>query len=116
MSRWRDRVTARTQVRDWTCPRRSRKGVPTTSQGDSAMPIRFSEVTPRAFNPVSVPGLSNEGREAVNAALKAMSNWRNETAEASEKASRQVIDKMAAAATALGWPEQIVDAARTQMQ
>ena len=80
------------------------------------MPIRFSEVTPRAFNPVSVPGLSSDGREAVNAALKAMSNWRNETAEASERASRQVIEKMAAAATALGWPEQIVDAARTQMQ
>ena len=80
------------------------------------MPGRFFEVTPRSFNPMSVPGLSYEGREAVNAALKAMSDWRNETAEAGEKGSRQLITKMAAAAAALGWPEQIVDAARVQMQ
>jgi len=45
-----------------------------------------------------------------------MSAWRSETADVSEKNSRQVIEKMAAAAAALGWPEQIVDAARTQMQ
>ena len=58
-------------------------------------------VAPRSFSPVSVPGLSNEAREAVNAALKAMSVWRNETAESSEKNSKQVIDKMAMAAAAL---------------
>jgi hypothetical protein len=34
----------------------------------------------------------------------------------SEKDSEQVIEKMAAAARALGWPEQIVDATRAQMQ
>ena len=34
------------------------------------MQSKFAEVTPRSFNPVSVPGLSNEAREAVNAALK----------------------------------------------
>src|SRR5215510_12923584 len=45
-----------------------------------------------------------------------MSTWRNEVADASEKNSKQVIEKMAAAAAALGWPEQIVDAARAQMQ
>jgi hypothetical protein len=80
------------------------------------MPSRFIEVKPRSFNPMSVPGLSAEAREAVNAALKAMSTWRNEIAETSEKNSRQVIEKMAAAAAALGWPEQIVDAARGQLQ
>ena len=64
----------------------------------------------------SVPGLSNDAREAVNAALKAMSAWRNETADTSQKNSKQVIEKMATAAAALGWPEQIVDAARAQMQ
>jgi hypothetical protein len=80
------------------------------------MQSRLAELTPRAFNPMSVPGLSYEGREAVNGALKAMSNWRNEMAEASEKGSRQVMEKMAAAAAALGWPEQIVNAARAQMQ
>ena len=80
------------------------------------MQSKFVEVTPRSFNPVSVPGLSNDAREAVNAALKSMSTWRNETDNTSEKNSKQVIDKMAAAAAALGWPEQVVDAARAQMQ
>jgi len=41
---------------------------------------------------MSVPGLSDEARKAVNA------------------------EKMAAAAQALGWPEQIIDASRAQMQ
>jgi hypothetical protein len=52
----------------------------------------------------------------VNAALKAMSAWRNELADANEKNGKRVIEKMAAAAATLGWPEQIVDAARTQLQ
>jgi len=80
------------------------------------MPVNFLEVEPRSFNPMSVPGLTNEAREAVNAALKAMSIWRNEMADTSEKNGKQVIERMAVAASALGWPEQIVDAARTQMQ
>jgi hypothetical protein len=80
------------------------------------MPVNFLEVERRSFNPMSVPGLTNEAREAVNAALKAMSTWRNEMADTSEKNGKQVIERMAVAASALGWPEQIVDAARTQMQ
>jgi hypothetical protein len=80
------------------------------------MPGSFLEVEPRNFNPMSIPALSNEAREAVNAALKAMSTWRNEVADSSEKNGKRVIEKMAAAAAALGWPEQIVDAARNQMQ
>ena len=39
-----------------------------------------------------------------------------EIAETSEKNGKQVIEKMAAAATALGWPAQIVDSNRTQMR
>ena len=65
---------------------------------------------------MSVPGLSDEARQAVNAAFDAMSAWRIETAKSSEKNSEQVIEKMAAAARALGWPEQIVDATRAQFQ
>ena len=80
------------------------------------MPVNFLEVERRSFNPMSVPGLTNEAREAVNAALKAMSTWRNEMADTSEKNGKQVIERMAVAASALGWPEQIVDAARAQMQ
>src|SRR5215831_17834934 len=70
----------------------------------------------RSFDPMAVPGLSNEARDAVNAAFDAMSTWRTETVDNSEKNLEQVIEKMAAAARALGWPEQIVDATRSQMQ
>jgi hypothetical protein len=80
------------------------------------MPGDFLEVKPRDFNPKSIPGLTPEAREAVNAALKAMSIWRNEMTDTSERNGKRVIEKMAAAAAALGWPEQIVDAARTQLQ
>ena len=80
------------------------------------MPGSFLETEFRNFNPISVNGMSNEAREAVNGALKAMSTWRNEIAESSEKNGKRVIEKMAAAAAALGWPEQIVEVARTQMQ
>jgi hypothetical protein len=80
------------------------------------MQSKSAEVTSRNFNPMLAPGLSDEARKAVNAAFDAMSTWRIETANNSEKNSKQVIEKMAAAARALGWPEQIVDATRTQLQ
>ena len=70
----------------------------------------------RKFDPMAVPGLSSEAREAVSAAFEAMSTWRTETVQSSEKNLEQVIEKMAAAGRALGWPQQIVDATRSQMQ
>ena len=73
---------------------------------------RFAEVTPRNFSPKLTPELSDEARKAVNAAFEAMSTWRTETIDSFEI----VIDKMAAAARALGWPQQIVDATHAQMQ
>jgi hypothetical protein len=80
------------------------------------MPGNFLEVQPRDFNPKTIPALTNEARDAVSAALKAMSTWRTEIANANETNGKRVIEKLAAAAAALGWPEQIVDASRTQMQ
>ena len=80
------------------------------------MPSKFAEVTSRNFSPTLAPGLSDEARKAVNAAFDAMSTWRTETVNNSEKSFQRVIDKMAAAARALGWPEQIVDATRAQME
>ena len=74
------------------------------------------EDNPRNFNPMSVPGLSDKAHQAVNAAFDAMSAWRIETVKDNEKNSEEVIEKMAAAARALGWPEQIVDATRAQLQ
>jgi hypothetical protein len=70
----------------------------------------------RDFNSMSVAGLSDEARQAVNTAFDAMSAWRIDIANSNEKNSEQVIEKMAAAARTLGWPEQIVDATRTQLQ
>jgi len=76
----------------------------------------FLEIESRNFKPMAVPGLNKEVRDAVNAALKAMSSWRKDIADTSEYNGKRVIAKMAAAAAELGWPEQIVDAARVQMQ
>jgi hypothetical protein len=80
------------------------------------MQSKSAEVAPRNFNLMSVPALSEEARKAVNAAFDAMSAWRTEMVSNSEKNSGQVIEKMAAAARALGWPDQIVEATRAQMQ
>jgi hypothetical protein len=76
------------------------------------MSSKLAEVTPRNFSPKLAPGLSDEARKAVKAAFDAMSTWRTETVDNFEI----VIDKMAEAARALGWPQQIVDATRAQMQ
>jgi hypothetical protein len=86
------------------------------SIGVLSMPSGFLEVGRRDFYPVSVPGLTSEGRDAMNSALKAMANWRNEIVDINEKNGKRVIEKMAAVATALGWPEQIVEGVRSQLQ
>ena len=68
--------------------------------------------SPRTFDPALATGLPDEARKAVKIAFDAMSTWRTETVDNSEKSFERVIDKMAAAARALGWPEHIVDATR----
>ena len=78
--------------------------------------LGFLEVEPRNFKSMAVPGLKKEVRDAVNAVLKAVSSWRKDIADTSEYNGKRVIEKMAAAAAELGWPEQIVDAARVQMR
>ena len=55
-------------------------------------------------------------RQAVNAAFEAMSTWRSEAVDNSEKNIEKIIEKMSAAAREMGWPEQIVEATRTQLQ
>ena len=67
--------------------------------------LGFLEVEPRNFKPMAVPELKKEVRDAVNAALRAMSSWRKDIADTSEYNGKRVIEKMAAAAAELGWPE-----------
>lgn len=80
------------------------------------MPNKSAGAGPRSFNAMLVTNFSDEARKAVNEAFDAISNWRSETLSNSEKNSGQVIEKMAAAARALGWPEQVVDTTREQLQ
>lgn len=79
------------------------------------MPSKLAEVTSRNFNPMLAPGLPDEARKAVKAAFDAMSTWRTEIVNG-EKNIDGVVDKIAAGARALGWPKEIVDTTRSQMQ
>jgi gas vesicle protein len=80
------------------------------------MPTKFAEVSSRTFNPMLAPGLSDEARKAVKSAFDAMSTWRTEIVNDNEKNLERVIDKIAVAARALGWPAEIADTTREQMQ
>jgi len=80
------------------------------------MPSKSAEVTSRSFNPTLAQGLSDDARKALNAVFDAMSTWRTETVSNSEKNLERVIDKIAVAARTLGWPEEIAEMTRAQMQ
>ena len=80
------------------------------------MPSTSAEQSSRSFDPASVAGLSDEARSAVNAAFDAMATWRAETVNLGEQSLEQVLERMAAAARALGWPDQIVEATCGQMR
>jgi len=80
------------------------------------MATKSAESSQRHLNVSSVPGLSSNAKEAVNEVFDAMSAWRTETTESGEKNIKNVIEKMAVAAAALGWPEQITDAVRAQLR
>jgi K+-transporting ATPase c subunit len=85
-------------------------------RGEHFMSISFFETKPRVFNPLAVSGLTKEALEGANAALKELASWRNEIADTNQKYGERVIDQMAVAGKTLGWPAQIVDAARTQLK
>ena len=67
------------------------------------------------FDPMAIPGLSRRARERVNAAFEAMSDWRSEIMDNNKKNFKRVIEKMAVAAAELGLPEQVIDAAGTDL-
>src|SRR6516165_6946791 len=72
----------------------------------------------------AMQSLPPEAREAIKAVFEALSEWRDEIGATTERYSETVLDKMAAAARALGWPRELVDAShkhlaqasRTQIQ
>ena len=78
------------------------------------MPSKFAES--RNLNLSLAPELSDEARKAVNAAFDTISTWRTEIVNTSDKNLERIFDKLATAARALGWPEEIADAAHAQMQ
>jgi hypothetical protein len=61
-------------------------------------------------------GIPEEAQKALVGAFDAMTGWREEIASAAERNSSQVFDKMGAAAKAMGWPAELVDMTRQQMQ
>jgi len=79
------------------------------------MASKSAEATPRTFDSALAAGLPDEARKAVKIASDAMSTWRTQIVN-NEKNIEAVIDKIAAGAKALGWPEEIVEATRAQME
>jgi hypothetical protein len=68
------------------------------------------------FNTAAFNALGDEQRKAMTAAFEAMANWRQELSSMQEKNSAAVFDKMASAAKQLGWPTDMVDMTRQQIQ
>jgi hypothetical protein len=54
------------------------------------MQNKFAEASPRTFNPMFAPELSDEARKAAKAAFDAMSTWRADIVKSSEKNGEQV--------------------------
>lgn len=61
-------------------------------------------------------GISDEAQKALTGAFDALTGWREEIASAAERNSSNVFDKMGSAAKAMGWPAELVDMTRQQMQ
>jgi hypothetical protein len=56
--------------------------------------------------------LSSEARRAVTNAFEAMERWRDEIFSANDRCLTNVLDQVAAAHRAMGWPEHVTAAAR----
>jgi len=69
----------------------------------------------RSPNSRATQSLPREAREAIKAVFDAHSEWRDEVSTSTERHSETVLDKMAAAARALGWPKELVDASHQHL-
>lgn len=66
-------------------------------------------------NSRATQNLPRETREAIKAVFDALSEWRDEVSTSTERYSETVLEKMAAAARALGWPKELVDASHKHL-
>jgi hypothetical protein len=64
------------------------------------------------FEVQSLASLNNEARQAVTVALDSLVHWRNEIVAANERWLTKVLDQVADAHRALGWPEQVTRVAK----
>ena len=63
----------------------------------------------------AIQSLPREAREATKAVFDALSEWRDEVSASTERYSETVLDKMGAAARALGWPKELVEASHKHL-
>lgn len=68
------------------------------------------------YSAQSMKDLNDEARRAMGSAIDALNDWRNEMAGANERYSSRVFDQMSAATRAMGWPDEMVNATRQQLQ
>jgi hypothetical protein len=59
--------------------------------------------------------LGGEARKAFAAVADALAEWREEFGESAERHSGAIAEKMAVAARAVGWPEEVIEASRTHL-
>jgi hypothetical protein len=59
--------------------------------------------------------LNGEMRQAVTGAFEALEQWRDEVFSANDRCLTKVVDQMAAAHRAMGWPEHVTAAAREHL-
>jgi hypothetical protein len=59
---------------------------------------------------------SEDARAALTSVVDALAQWRDEVDTSTKRSSKVVLDQIADAADALGWPKSLVDSSRTFMQ
>ena len=72
-----------------------------------------------SFSPLNNPAfeaLGDDARKAMTGAFEAMSKWRAEMTQMTERNSDAVFKQMTAAAKSAGWPTEFVDLTRQNMQ
>jgi hypothetical protein len=69
----------------------------------------------KSLDPRVIEGLDAEAREAVNAVFDALSDWREEVGGSIQRCNESVLERMATAAEALGWPKELVEFSRKHL-